>query len=60
MVSEMSEDLRATLGVVRAKVADMKARLNLTMRAVENKTSTGGVVQFNKIKVPEPKPFCWV
>ena len=27
------------------------------MRAVGNQTPTRGVVQFNKIKVPEPKSF---
>ena len=37
MVSEMSEYLRTTLGMVRAKVADLRARLNLTIRAVGTK-----------------------
>ena len=37
MVSEISEDLNATLGVVRVEVADLSARLNLTMKAIGNK-----------------------
>ena len=38
MVSEMSEDLRAALGVVKAEVADLSARINLTMREIGNQT----------------------
>ena len=46
--------------MVRAKVADLDTKLNLTMRAVRDQTPTGGVARFNKIKVPEPKPLCGV
>lgn len=38
MVSEMCEDLRATLGVARAEVTNLSANLNLTMRVVGNQT----------------------
>ena len=58
MVSNLSEDLRATLVVVRAEVADLSAKLNLTMRAVGYQTPAWGVVQFNKINVLKPKLFC--
>ena len=50
----MPEDLRATFGVVRAKVVDLSTKLNYIMRAAENQTLFRGVVQFNKVKVPEP------
>ncbi|XP_022981546.1 uncharacterized protein LOC111480631 [Cucurbita maxima] len=58
MVSEMSKGLRATIGVVKAEVADLNTKLNLTTRAVGNQTPVGGVIQYIKLKVPEPKPFC--
>ncbi|KAA0040304.1 uncharacterized protein E5676_scaffold142G004680 [Cucumis melo var. makuwa] len=36
MISGMSEDFRDTLNVVRNEIADVNARLNLTMRAIVN------------------------
>ena len=54
MVSDLSQDLRATLGMVKAEVVDLSAILHLTMRVVGNKTSIESVVQF---KVLKPKPF---
>ena len=41
MVLEMSEVLRATLRVVKAEVAVMSVRLNLTMKTAENQTPAG-------------------
>ena len=49
MVSEMSEDLRVALGIVRAKVASLSARLNLTIKVEGNQSPNRCVVQFNKI-----------
>ena len=57
MVLEIFEDLRTIFGVVKVEVADMSVKLNLTMTAVRNQTQTRGVVHFNKVKVPKPKPF---
>ena len=37
MVSKISEDLNATLGVVKVEAADLSARLNLTIMAIGNK-----------------------
>ena len=48
MVLEMSEDLRVTVGVVGTEVADLSARLNLTMKAVGNQTLAENVVQFKR------------
>ncbi|TYK06420.1 uncharacterized protein E5676_scaffold163G001230 [Cucumis melo var. makuwa] len=36
MINDMSEDFRVTLDVVRNEIADVNARLNLTMRAMTN------------------------
>ena len=36
MINGMSEDFRATLDVVRNEIADVNARLSLTMRAMAN------------------------
>ena len=58
MVTDLLEDFRATLDVIRTEIADVSTRMNLTMRAVENQTPTGGAVQFNRVKILEPKPFC--
>ncbi|KAA0060648.1 uncharacterized protein E5676_scaffold18G00170 [Cucumis melo var. makuwa] len=44
----MSEDFRATLDVVRNVIADVNARLNLTMRAMANQASVGGAIFVNK------------
>ena len=52
--------MKEALGVVRIEVVDLSARLDLTMRTTRNQTTTGGVVQFNKIKVLEPKILCGV
>ncbi|KAA0062679.1 senescence-specific cysteine protease sag39 [Cucumis melo var. makuwa] len=60
MINGMSEDFRATLDVVRNEIADVNARLNLTMRAMANQTPVGGTISISKVKVSEPKPFCWV
>ena len=58
--SRLSEDFREFLRIVRAEVADLNTKQNLTMIAVGDQTPTGGVARFNKIKVLEPKPFCGV
>jgi len=58
MVTDLSEDFRAALDVVRTEIADVSTRVNLTMRAVGNQAPAGGVVQLNRVKIPEPKPFC--
>ncbi|KAA0044660.1 reverse transcriptase [Cucumis melo var. makuwa] len=42
MINGMSEDFRATLDVVRNEIADVNARLNLTMRAMTNQGPAGG------------------
>ncbi|TYK02127.1 uncharacterized protein E5676_scaffold388G00020 [Cucumis melo var. makuwa] len=60
MINGMSEDFRATLDVVRNEIADVNTRPSLTMRAMANQVSVGGVVPVTKVKVPEPKPFCGV
>ncbi|TYK07348.1 uncharacterized protein E5676_scaffold202G00640 [Cucumis melo var. makuwa] len=57
MIHDMSEDFRATLDVVRNKIADVNTRLNLTMRAMTNQVPDGGAVPITKVKVSEPKPF---
>ena len=43
MVSDLSKDFRESLRMVRAEVADLDTKLNLTMRAVGDQTPTGGV-----------------
>ncbi|KAA0065910.1 senescence-specific cysteine protease sag39 [Cucumis melo var. makuwa] len=58
MINGMSEDFRVTLDVVRNKIADVNARLNLMMRAMANQAPAGGVISVSKVKIPEPKPFC--
>ncbi|KAA0037093.1 senescence-specific cysteine protease sag39 [Cucumis melo var. makuwa] len=54
----MSEDFRVTLHLVRNKIADVNARLNLTMRAMANQAPAGGAISVSRVKIPEPKPFC--
>lgn len=44
MISEISKDVKAALNVVKAKVADLSVRLNLTMRSMGNQTPTRNVV----------------
>ncbi|KAA0034110.1 uncharacterized protein E6C27_scaffold65G001000 [Cucumis melo var. makuwa] len=56
----MSEDFRVTLDVVRNEIADVNARLSLTMRAMASQAPAGGAISVSKVKVPEPKPFCGV
>ncbi|TYK11798.1 uncharacterized protein E5676_scaffold152G00080 [Cucumis melo var. makuwa] len=58
MINVMSEDFRATLDVVRNEIADVNARLNLTMRAIANQAPAGGAIPVSRVKFPEPKPFC--
>ncbi|XP_038890158.1 uncharacterized protein LOC120079815 [Benincasa hispida] len=60
MVTDLSEDFRSALDVVRAEIADVRARVNLTIRAVGNQAPPGGAVAVSRIKIPEPKPFCGV
>ncbi|TYK00959.1 uncharacterized protein E5676_scaffold602G001360 [Cucumis melo var. makuwa] len=60
MINGMSEDFRVTLDVVRNEIADVNARLSLTMRAMESQAPAGGAISVSKVKVPEPKPFCGV
>ena len=40
MVAELSDDVRANLDVVRVEMADISARVNVVVRAVENQTPT--------------------
>ncbi|KAA0059143.1 uncharacterized protein E6C27_scaffold430G00550 [Cucumis melo var. makuwa] len=58
MINGMSEDFKVTLDVVRNEIADVNARLSLTMRAMANQAPAGGTISASKVKVPEPKPFC--
>ncbi|TYK08452.1 uncharacterized protein E5676_scaffold654G00680 [Cucumis melo var. makuwa] len=58
MINGMSEDFRVTLDVVRNEIADVNARLNLTMRAMANQAPAGGAISVSRVKIPEPKPFC--
>ncbi|KAA0060490.1 uncharacterized protein E6C27_scaffold22G003260 [Cucumis melo var. makuwa] len=60
MINDMSEDFRVTLDVVRNEIADVNARLSLTMRAMASQAPAGGAISVSKVKVPEPKPFCGV
>ncbi|TYK16922.1 uncharacterized protein E5676_scaffold130G00580 [Cucumis melo var. makuwa] len=46
MINGMSEDFRATLDVVRNEIADVNARLNLTMRAMTNQGPVGGAIPY--------------
>ncbi|TYK01359.1 uncharacterized protein E5676_scaffold29G00450 [Cucumis melo var. makuwa] len=58
MINDMSEDFRATLDVVKNKIADVNARLSLTIRAMANQAPAGGAIPVSRVKIPEPKPFC--
>ncbi|KAA0043588.1 senescence-specific cysteine protease sag39 [Cucumis melo var. makuwa] len=58
MINGMLEDFIVTLDVVRNEIADVNARLNLTMRAMTNQAPAGGVILVSRVKIPEPKPFC--
>ena len=57
MVTELSEDVKAALDVVRVKMADISARVNVVVRAVENQTPTRRTTLPNKVKHPKPKSF---
>ncbi|KAA0052266.1 uncharacterized protein E6C27_scaffold207G00900 [Cucumis melo var. makuwa] len=48
MINGMSEDFRVTLDVVRNEIADVNARLNLTMRAMANQAPAGGAISYFK------------
>ncbi|KAA0050163.1 uncharacterized protein E6C27_scaffold675G001960 [Cucumis melo var. makuwa] len=58
MINGMSEDFKVTLDVVRNEIADVNARLNLTMRTMANQAPAGGAISVSKVKIPEPKTFC--
>ncbi|KAA0046992.1 uncharacterized protein E5676_scaffold68G001120 [Cucumis melo var. makuwa] len=58
MINDMLEDFRVTLDVVRNKIADVNARLNLTIRAIVNQAPAGGAISVSKVKILEPNPFC--
>ena len=40
MVTELSEDVKAALDVVRVEMADVSARVNIAIKAVENLAPT--------------------
>ncbi|KAA0045376.1 senescence-specific cysteine protease sag39 [Cucumis melo var. makuwa] len=58
MINGMWEDFRATLDVVRSEIADVNARLELTMRAMANQVPARGAILVSRAKIAEPKPFC--
>lgn len=60
LVIKLSEDVKVALDLVRAKMMELSARVNLTIRAVRSQTPTRGAIQLNKIKILEPKLFCGV
>ena len=49
--------MKDALDVVRAEMADISARVNLVVRAMENQNPTRRTSKPNKVKVLEPKPF---
>ena len=57
MVTELYEDVKAALDVVRVEVADISTKVNVVVRVVENQTPTRRTTRPNKVKLPEPKPF---
>ncbi|KAA0041498.1 uncharacterized protein E5676_scaffold205G001550 [Cucumis melo var. makuwa] len=57
IINGRSEDFRATLDVVRNEIADVNARLSLTMQAMANQAPAGGAISVSRVKIPEPKPF---
>ena len=57
MVTELSEDVKATTDIVRLEMTDISAIVNFVVRAVENQGPTRRTTRPNKIKLPEPKPF---
>ena len=56
MVTKLSEDVKATLDVVKTEMEDISARVNLAIRAVENQTPIGRTTRPNKVKVSKPIP----
>ncbi|TYJ98368.1 senescence-specific cysteine protease sag39 [Cucumis melo var. makuwa] len=54
----MSKDFQATLNVVKNEMTDVNARLNLTMRAMENQAPAGEAILVSRVKILELKPFC--
>lgn len=60
MVTELTEDFSASLDIVGTEVAELSTKVNLTIRAMGNKAPTWGVVQFNKVRISEPKSLCGV
>ncbi|KAA0061968.1 uncharacterized protein E6C27_scaffold89G002630 [Cucumis melo var. makuwa] len=42
----------------RNEIADVNARLNLTMRAMVNQASVKGPIPVSRVKILKPKPFC--
>ncbi|KAA0046219.1 uncharacterized protein E6C27_scaffold284G00070 [Cucumis melo var. makuwa] len=58
MINGMLEDFRATLDVFRNEIANVNARLSLTIRAMANQAPAGGVIPVSRVNIPEPKPFC--
>ena len=57
MVTELFEDVKAALDVVRVEMSDISAKVNVVVRAVENLDPARRTTRPNKVKLPEPKPF---
>ena len=57
MVTKLSEDVKATLDVVRVEMADISTRVNVVVKAVENQAPTRRTTRPNKVNLPEPKLF---
>ena len=58
VIDNMTEDLQATLDVVRNEIIEVNTKVNLRMRALANQALTGEAITVGKIKISEPKPFC--
>ncbi|TYJ95557.1 uncharacterized protein E5676_scaffold767G00570 [Cucumis melo var. makuwa] len=58
MINGMSEDFRVTLNVVRNEIADVNARLNLTMQVMANQAPAERAISVSRVKIRKPKPFC--
>ena len=58
MINDTTDDFRVTLNVVRNEIVEVKTKVNLTMRAIENQAPGGGAISVSKIKNPETKSFC--
>ena len=57
MVIEQFEDVKVALDVVKVEMADISARVNVAVRAVDNQAPTQRTMRPNKVKLLEPKPF---